>query len=122
MIGQAGAAAITLVLVVIVARAEPVYRCGNAYQDKPCPGATIIDAEPNKGMEVRTSSGAVVRSPDGDKGRTARAMELGRENMHNGIVCGLATETAAVANGRFDCPTARAQQEAKRLTPDYIRK
>ena len=79
---KSGAAAVGLLLLAITypASSDPVYRCGNVYQDHPCPGATTIDAQPNTGMEVRRSSGAVVHSRDGDEARNARQMEIFREN------------------------------------------
>ena len=104
------------------ALAEPVHRCGSVYQDHPCPGATTIDAQPSTGMEVLSSSGAVVHSRDGDKARNARQMEIIIEIQRNGITCGLAGQAATAKNSRIECPAVKAQDDAKRLTPDYIRK
>ena len=101
---------------------QTVYRCGNAYQDKPCPGAVIVDAAPSRGMEIRSAAGAVVHSRAGDKARNERTLEQHRENAHNALNCGMANDQPTVQNGRIDCPTAKAEREAKRLAPDYIRK
>ena len=101
---------------------EPVYRCGNAYQDSPCPGATTIDAQPNTGMEVRSSSGAVVHSREGDKARNARQMEIIRDIQHNALACAVAGDVVTVKNNRIECRASKAQEDAKRLTPDYIKK
>ena len=81
-----------------------------------------IDAQPNTGMEVRNSSGAVVHSREGDKARSARQMEIIREIQRNGIKCGLAGQGATAKNSRIECPAVKAQVDGKRLTPDYIRK
>lgn len=102
--------------------ASQIFRCGNTYQDHPCAGSVRVDATPNTGVEVRNANGAVVHSPVGDKARYSRAMEQARENMLNGITCGLAGEPAQVRGQRIDCPTAKTQANAKRLTPDYIKK
>lgn len=67
--------ALPLILASGVASGQTVYRCGSSYQDKPCPGATVIDAEPSKGMEVRSRTGAVVHSRSGDKARGERQIE-----------------------------------------------
>ena len=117
-----GPVLIAFVLAAGASQAQPVYRCGNAYSDKPCPDAKVIDAEPNKGMEVRGPGGAVIHSREGDKGRNARSLEQMHENIRNALNCGIAGDPAAGKNGRLDCPTVKAQQDAKRLTPDYIRK
>lgn len=113
-------AALIAVCLASAASAQTVYRCGNVYQDKPCPGATIVDAEPNKGMEVRSPNGSVVHSPSGDKGRNARTMEQMHENIRTAIAC--AGDAPTVTNNRIDCPSVKAQRDAKRVTPDYIRK
>ena len=71
---------------------------------------------------TRSANGAIVHSRAGDKGRNERTAERSREDMHNIFGCALAGDQATYQGGRFDCAMAKAQREAKRLTPDYIRK
>lgn len=103
------------------AAAQTVYRCGSAYSDKPCPGAKVVDATPDTGMDVRTSGGAVVHSRAGDKARGARSLEVINENSRNAVHCGLSGEAIANRGGHLECPASKAKARAQRATPDYIR-
>lgn len=114
--------ALVLLTILSSAHADTVYRCGNAYQDKPCAGAIVIDAQPSKGMEVRTSAGSVVHSHEGDKARGARTVETMNENSRNALKCGRAGQAPKVQGGYVDCGAAKAERDAKRLTPDLIKK
>ena len=121
---KAGAAVVGLLLLGIShqASAEPVYRCGNAYQDHSCPGATTIDAQPNAGIEVRSQSGAVVHSREGGQGSYCHQMEIIRDIQHNALACAVAGDFATAKNNRIECRASKTQEDAKRLTSDYIRK
>ena len=102
--------------------AQAIYRCGSTYQDRPCAGATVVDATPNTGVEVRGPTGNVVHSPSADKARAQRTSEQQRENFQNAVTCGLAQEPVTVNGNRIDCATAKRAAEKSRLTPDYIKR
>jgi hypothetical protein len=61
------------------AAGDPVYRCGNSYSSKPCPGAAVVDAaDPRSAAQQREASQAAQR--DAALAKQMRADRLAAEH------------------------------------------
>ena len=69
------AAALILCLVAFGTQAQPVYRCGNAYSQVPCPQGKVVDATDPRSAAQRAEG----RSVAADERR--RAAEMKRERL-----------------------------------------
>ena len=113
---------VLLVATLATSATAETYRCGNTYQDHPCPGGALVDTTATSGAELRGPTGKVVHSRQGDQARIERSKERIHEITHNGLGCAVAGQQAVRVGETIDCPAMKAERDAKRQTPDYIKR
>ena len=95
--------------------AEPVYRCGNSYQQTPCPGAKLVDADDPRTRSQWVEAKAVV----------AEERRLGREMAEERLVSEARALTAPAAlsapmTTNISQLTSTTARRSKAKTPRYV--
>lgn len=103
----------------VLVQAQTVYRCGNAYSQVPCPGASTIAADDRRTPEQKAQTDAAAAQASRQADRMERE-RLARERVTDGA---RSKSAAADAHARTKAPNkakARATPAKKKSEMDYF--
>lgn len=118
------------------ASAEEVYRCGNAYSQKPCPDAVVVDVQDARSKTQKTESDAAVQreAAAGNAMEKARLKAEAQQRADNAKAASAQNKktasrpkdaASAPAPGDASAPSSQphkghAKKKSKKKEPDFF--